>query len=118
MTTHVRKFMRKPFYIDAIQVTASNLDQVTRWCKGQLYENADGTYYIKVRVYKPLNERQTKAYIGDWVLKAGKGFKVYSDRAFNNTFTEVETSPIEIVTVENKKPVEVKEVENASSEEV
>ncbi len=86
------KYARKPFHIDAIQVTAENLEDVSTWASGELRTDSDtaGKKYIKVRVHRPLNERQTKAYVGDWVLYAGTGFKVYTTKAFAASFEPVE----------------------------
>lgn len=84
-----QQYARKPFHIDAVQVTEENLKEVAQWCMGDVRTEARGdgeTAYIKVRVHRPLNERQTKAYAGDWVLYANKGFKVYTRQAFEKNF--------------------------------
>lgn len=90
------KFARKPFYVDAVQVTAENMEAVAEWCMGDVQttvkpEGAAEEQYIKVRVHRPLTERQTKAFVGDWVLYAGTGFKVYTPRAFEKSFEKVVT---------------------------
>lgn len=61
-----------------------------------------GQLYIRVHVHRALNERQTKAFIGDWVLYAGTGFKVYSAKAFNNSFEPV-AKPVEAVPAVKEK---------------
>lgn len=81
------KFTRKPFEVDAVQVTAENIDEVAKWCQGEV-TTEDGQPCIKVRVLRALNERQTKAFVGDWVLYAGTGYKVYIDKAFKKSFVE------------------------------
>lgn len=93
----IQKFQKKPLVVEAVQVTADNFLAVANWCQGTI-ENNDGTpievgvsggpttQHIRVRVLNPMNERQTRAFIGDWVLYAGRGFKVYKDRAFNGSF--------------------------------
>ena len=91
MTIETKKFVRKPFYIDAVQVTEENLGAVAKWCKGDVTTVKDSKgkvtdLYVKVRVHRPLNERQTKAYIGDYVLYAGSGYKVYTSKAFMGSF--------------------------------
>lgn len=83
------QFARKPFLIDAVQVTAANIDEVTKWCGGKVetIERGNKTVkYIDVPVSRPMNERQKKAFVGDWVLKAGKSFKCYTSRAFDDCF--------------------------------
>ena len=89
----VQTYFRKAFSVEAVQVTAENLDEVTRWCSGGLSGGKDDRY-IKVKVLKPTTIRQTKAYIGDWLLKSNRGFKVYTDKAFNNNFMKDEDGKI------------------------
>lgn len=83
------KFTRRPFVVEAVNVTAETMEEIARWCKGVVVSADDGSY-IKVEVEKPLSERQTRAYPGDWVLYAGTGFKVYKDRAFHKTFVKAD----------------------------
>jgi hypothetical protein len=87
----IEHFERLPFTIQAIQVTPENIHQVAKWCRGRVKsEGKRGLKkYIQVEVKRALNERQTKAYIGDWVLKAGSGFKVYTPKAFETSFRKV-----------------------------
>lgn len=88
------KFARKPFYVDAVQVTAENMKDVAKWCQGDvrtmdLFEGKAHLPYIKVRVHQPLTDRQTQAYVGDWILSARTGFKVYRNLAFEKNFVAV-----------------------------
>lgn len=82
------KFVRRPFYIDAVQVTEENIEEVAKWCGGDVRTNSDARKYIKVRVHRPFGDRQTQAFIGDWVLYSVSGYKVYTPRAFANAFEE------------------------------
>lgn len=88
-TTH---FVRKPFYVDGIRVTKENMEEVAAWCKGLLKETQPKVKdkrpspFIEVDVHRPANERQRRAFIGDWVLEAENGFKVYTDAALRATF--------------------------------
>ena len=85
-TVETTRFVRKPFYVDAVQVTAENIDAVAVWCNGDIVEVSKTNKHIRVRVLRALNERQTKAYIGDWILYAGTGYKVYTPAAFAKSF--------------------------------
>lgn len=89
------KYVRKQFPVDAVRVTAENMYEVAAWCHGDVDVEktpARGSSperedkFVKVRVNRPLTPRQTQAFIGDWVLYAGTGFKVYTDKAFNKSF--------------------------------
>lgn len=92
------KFVRKPFYVDAVRVTSANMADVAKWCGGTVRQaKPDGDVqqgrvpqkYVEVPVYLPMNDRQKMAFVGDWVLFAGKGYKVYTNPAFNKTFQAV-----------------------------
>lgn len=83
------KYLRKPFEVEAVQVTAANIDEVAQWCKGEVKEQ-NTNKYIKVEVARTINERQTMAFISDWILFAGTGYKVYTAKAFARHFTKVE----------------------------
>jgi hypothetical protein len=92
----VAKYSRKPFVVDAIQVTGDNVTAVAEWCNGEVHDaNGPGTY-IKVQVKRALSARQTKAFVGDWVLKAGTGYKVYTPNAFANGFDLMTVREIEM----------------------
>ncbi len=88
MAIETKRFARKPFYIEAVQVTAENIVQVSDWCRGAVMDKGPNSY-IKVGVLRPMNSRQTKAFVGDWVLYAGTSFKVYTVTAFENSFEPV-----------------------------
>lgn len=81
----IQKFQKKPLIVEAVRVSASNFNEVAGWCQGTI-ETGDGSEYIKVHVLNPMNDRQTRAFVGDWILYAGRGFKVYKDKAFTGAF--------------------------------
>lgn len=91
MKTH--KFARRPFYVDAVRVTQANMEEVAEWCNGKIQtQGEDEAPYISIKVYRPLNDRQTQAFVGDWVLLYGStGFKVYTPKAFDKSFEKVKT---------------------------
>ena len=120
MTLHTEKFARKPFYVDAVQITEGNMQDVAKWCKGKVESTDAGENYIKVRVHRPLNERQTKAFVNDWILFAGSGYKVYTPKAFNQSFERVTDVDEHFdSTVKDEKPDNVRHIfRNASSGEI
>lgn len=88
MKTH--KFARKTFYVDAVRVSETNIEEVAAWCESEIKTDAEGKRYIHIPgVYRPANEKQTQAYIGDWVLMTGTGFKIYVPKAFDRSFEKV-----------------------------
>lgn len=107
MTITTKKFSRKPFYVEGLQVTEENINEVAEWCGGEIQESTPKgddkkVPFIKVNVRRPLHRRQTMAYAGDWILKAGSGFKVYTEAAFDSNFDAVEEAPEELRVVDEK----------------
>ena len=88
------KYVRKPLFVDVIQVTEENFDQVAAWCQGEIHDDTTGRY-IFVRVHSPRNPRQNKAYVGDWILYTERGYKVYTTKAFFASFELAEPEQTE-----------------------
>lgn len=86
------KYKRKTFEVEAVQVTAQNLQEAAKWCGGDVrFEDNNleiDSAYIKVKVRRPLSEKQTRAAVGDWILLSESGYKVYTSRAFESSFVE------------------------------
>jgi hypothetical protein len=104
-TSITQKYVRKPLYVEAVQVTEENFPDIARWCFGELGNLDESpvdptqsvnpkTQYIHVRVHNPKNPRQTRALVGDWILYTERGYKVYTDKAFKANFDLVEVSDI------------------------
>lgn len=100
----IGRYIRKPFEVDAVEVTAENMEEVASWCQGDVRTDDDGKNYIKVRVQRPLNESQTRAYVGDRVLYAGTGYKVYKPKAFKSSFDRVEGTNLQPTGNEKSAP--------------
>lgn len=107
MSIKIDGYSRRPFHVDAVQVTVENMEEVAAWCAGDIRtgnrvirdENnkileRKEVSFIKVNIRRPLNERQTKAHCGDWVLLSDAGFKVYTGHAFEKAF-EIENDGLE-----------------------
>lgn len=86
MTIQTTKYARKPFFVDVITVTDENMEAAAEWCQGTVCTNGDGVKYVKVRVHRPLTEKQTQAFAGARILYAGTGYKVYTPKAFEKSF--------------------------------
>lgn len=111
-----RKYSRRPFDVEAIRVTKANMDDVAKWCGGEVVETAAtettrAERFIQVEVHTPANERQSRAFPGDFVLllEGGKSFKVYTTKAFNKNFVlsenqESSTTPVAKKTTKKRPP--------------
>jgi hypothetical protein len=98
MAIVTKKYVRRPLVVDAVQVTPENFEELASWCQGTIVNN-DGTeptngvspnsQHIHVRVHNPRSGRQTKAFVGDWLLYTERGYKIYNQKAFAGTFDQV-----------------------------
>jgi hypothetical protein len=87
MSLTIQRYVHTPLYVNAVQVTPDNMQQVANWCGGQiLNQPADNRPYILVEVVRPLKSRQGQAFAGDWVLETAVGWKVYFDKAFKRDY--------------------------------
>ena len=101
MSVVTTKYVRKPLFVDAVQITLANFNEVAEWCQGEVRDYHDKPLapeqatnealerYIHVRVHNPKNVRQTKAFVGDWLLYTERGYKVYTQKAFRASFDAV-----------------------------
>lgn len=96
MGVTTKRYVRKPLYVDAVRITTENFEEIASWCDGKIQtgEVPPGSgkekTYIKVQVVKPMNVRQTMAFVGDWLLKQGDTYKIYTNKAFKLAFDEVD----------------------------
>jgi hypothetical protein len=107
MTVSTAKYVRKPLYVEAVQVTAENFQEVISWCQGDVgFQDGSDTkslsaaledgpvdpskHFIRIRVHNPQSQRQTKAFVGDWILYTERGYKIYTEKAFKENFDPVE----------------------------
>lgn len=98
MGIQAQRYLRKPLYVDAVRITSANFEEISAWCQGEILrdeESGSGKKYIKVRVHNPKNPRQTKAFVGDWLLYTERGYKVYTSKAFHAAFDRVDPGPTE-----------------------
>lgn len=75
-------FVRKPFVVEAIEVTDENIEQLAELI-GELRHKENGAPYISV------NRRhivQDRVYTGFWITKMGGNIRCYSSRIFTNEF--------------------------------
>lgn len=89
MTVQPKRFVRKPFEVEALQVTDRNFSDMVEWCEGEAKLDENHRRFIEVPVRKPINKRQTTAYVGDFIVLQRKEFKVFKNSSFRSTFDEV-----------------------------
>jgi hypothetical protein len=100
MAVSTVKYVRKPLYVDAVKVTKENFEDILEWSHGEL-GGPDGLveddvpidtdkHYIRIRVHNPQTPRQTRAFVGDWILYTPRGYKIYTEKAFTENFDKAE----------------------------
>lgn len=97
MAIITEKYVRKPLHVDAVQVTVDNIEEIAAWCQGELVLDPNSAHYVRVRVHNPKNVRQTRAFVGDWILYTDRGYKVYTGKAFHGSFEKLTNGQLEIV---------------------
>lgn len=78
-------YERIPFQVEGVQVTKDNLAEIALWTGGTIKQGKTQRY-VEITVERPVNVRQTQAYVGDWVTISRGRFKIYTDKTFNETF--------------------------------
>ena len=79
-------FVRRPFIVTAIQITAENIDELAPLV-GEVKEGENGKYIALDRRIIP-NIR--KAFIGWWITKLDDNVRCYSPKVFDQEFTQYE----------------------------
>lgn len=90
--------MRQPFFVVGYQVTTENMEDIAKWCEGRVIDDADRPF-VRVPVIRPIHDRQTRGYVGTWVLlskrRGEKTFKVYTQEWLDREFWSVPNDEIE-----------------------
>lgn len=84
-------FVSLPRSVEGVQVTVQNMLEVAEWCGGEIRQqklkDQNGVEeYIKIDTRRPLNKKQTQAFVGDWVLLWEGGYKIYTAAAMEKNF--------------------------------
>lgn len=80
-------FVRKPFTVDAVEVTKDNIEQLAEELKiGVIKNKEDGTPFIQVD--KRMVPNVYRVFPGYWVTKMGDNVRCYSKKVFHEQFIE------------------------------
>lgn len=85
MELELSMFVRKPFAVEAVEVTRDNIAEIAELV-GTLREKDDGTPYIQVD--RRLVPNIYRVYPGFWMTRMGDNIRCYSKRIFKNQFVE------------------------------
>jgi hypothetical protein len=92
MELEFSEFIRKPFVVEAVEVTTENIAEVAKYV-GEVREKDDGTPYIFVD--RRLVPNVYRVFPGFFMTRMGDHVRCYSSKVFKDQFTE--TTP-EIMT--------------------
>lgn len=82
----MNEFIRKPFAVQAIQITEENIAEVADFVEGTLSEKHDGSPYILVN--RRGVPRDYRAYPGLWMTQRGTNIRFYSEKIFEDQFVQ------------------------------
>lgn len=93
-----KRFVRKPLYINAVQVTHENMNEVAQWSGGEVRTARNPKTllhdpFVHIAVVGAKHQRQTMAFQGDWVLHFRDHFKIYTKKAFPESFDAAPEEP-------------------------
>lgn len=82
----LKQFVRKPFTVEAIEITTENIANLAPLI-GTLEKKDNGTPFIRVDREKVPN--LFRVYPGFWMTKMGDNIRCYSKKIFKEQFTPV-----------------------------
>lgn len=77
-------FLRKPYVVQAVEITRDNIDEVAKWV-GEVRED-DGQLYILVD--RRMVPGHFRVYPGYFMTKLGLNVRCYPRKVFNDLFVE------------------------------
>lgn len=81
-----RTFVRKPFEIEAVEITSDNIEQIAPMVGKLDKDQKTGTPFIEVD--KELVPNMTRVWPGYWLTKMGDNIRCYASRVFADQFME------------------------------
>lgn len=93
MTLEFQPFVRKPFNVQAIEVTRDNLEQIaTELGLGEV-KVKEGTNTRYIQVNPAVIPNVSGIFPGFWVTKMGNNMRCYTRRIFFEQFMEMDRGP-------------------------
>ncbi len=86
-------FVRKPFIVEAVQITTENIAEVAKFV-GTLRNEDDKPY---IQVDRRLVPNVYKVHPGFWMTKMGENIRCYSDHIFRAQFMQMTADLEEVV---------------------
>lgn len=97
-TMEITQYTRKPFPVDAVEVTLANIDEVAQWCKGTIEQEPTrilGTEtllpVIKINGQGENRGKVFTATLGCYIVDLKGSYRVYKPAQFDASFDKVST---------------------------
>lgn len=107
---------RNSFEVEAVQVTSQNIGAVALWTEGEVcrQQTHNGRWYVLVDTVEYNRLKQTKVFVGDWVIKVQNQFKHYRNDslrlAYHKKLTDREEQIREVVSQALTVDIEISSV--------
>lgn len=92
----IQQFTRKPFEVDAVQVSPTNYEAVAAWCKGEAtltgYKLMGDVYEMGAVLLPKQGPKNNKVYtvlIGQWITRHRGSFRSWGKEDFEKGFVQV-----------------------------
>lgn len=86
MTVEFNEFVRKPFVVDAVEITEDNIKEIAEYI-GEFQTKKDGTPYIYVN--RKIVPNVFRVYVGFYMTKMGDNIRCYTPKIFHAQFTDM-----------------------------
>lgn len=83
------QFVRKPFAVDAVEITVENMEEVAELI-GDVRTKGEVTY---IQLDRRIIPNVGRAYVGWWLTRLGDNYRCYAPKVFNEQFIERGTAP-------------------------
>lgn len=100
MTLEYKEFIRKPFLVEAVEITEENIQSVAKFV-GTIEQSGDGSVFIKVD--PELVPNVTRVFPGYFMTRMGDHIRCYTPKVFFDQFTEISATVKEWVESINKR---------------
>lgn len=100
MSIQFNTFVRKPFVVEAIEITEENIEEVAKFI-GEVRQKEDGSKFIYVD--RRLVPNVFRVYPGFFMTKMGENVRCYSKRVFMDQFVPMQPEIKQWVDFMNEK---------------
>lgn len=102
-------YVRKQFPATAARITPMNIEELAKQCDGEVIESEkEGNLSRNAIRFKSTytnGVRVLTAHVGDWLVKSGRNYRVYGDKAFQRTFEKPKSSKPSPKSMPPKRPI-------------